>query len=93
MSAITWDIHKNKKLKTERGISFEEVLVCIENEQVSAVIENPSKNYKHQMAFVVALKGYVYYVPFVQEKESIADICPFFRSNNSYMLPLQSTCM
>ena len=31
MKRITWDPEKNKKLKRERGVSFEEVLLAIEN--------------------------------------------------------------
>ena len=71
MGSISWDIEKNNKLKVERGISFEEVLVCIENGQILTVIENPSKKYKDQKVFVIGIKDYFYYVPFVQQGEDI----------------------
>jgi len=71
MGKIYWDIAKNQKLKSERGISFEEILVCIENQQVLAIIENPGKKHKNQMVFVIELNKYVYYVPFVKDGDNI----------------------
>ena len=71
MGNIYWDPAKNQKLKTERDISFEEILVCIENQQVLAIIQNPSKKYKNQRIFVVELNNYVYYVPFVKAGDDL----------------------
>ncbi|MFH1093407.1 MAG: BrnT family toxin [Candidatus Omnitrophota bacterium] len=71
MERICWDSEKNKRLIAERGISFEEVFVCIENAQVVAIIENPAKRYKGQRVFVIKLNNYVYYVPFVKQGENI----------------------
>ncbi len=71
MGNIRWDAEKNKKLKTERGVSFEEVIVCIENRQALAIIENPGKKRKDQMVFVVELNNYIYYVPFVKNGDDI----------------------
>ena len=71
MRNIYWDPAKNQKLKEERCISFEEILVCIKNQQVLAIIQNPSKKYKNQKVFVVELNGYVYYVPFVKTGEGL----------------------
>ncbi|MFH1245635.1 MAG: toxin [Candidatus Omnitrophota bacterium] len=66
MGNIYWDSTKNQKLKSERDISFEEILICIENQQVLAIIQNPSKKYRDQSVFIVELNHYVYYVPFVK---------------------------
>lgn len=71
MKNIYWDSAKNQKLKTERNISFEEILVCIENQQVLAIIQNPSKKYKGQRVLVVELNNYVYYVPFVRTGDDL----------------------
>lgn len=71
MRRIYWDSAKNEKLKTERGISFEEILVCIENREVLAIIQNPSKKHSYQMAFVIGLNNYVYYIPFIEEGDDI----------------------
>ena len=71
MGNICWDPTKNQKLKTERGVSFEEVLACIENYQVLAIIRNPGKKYKNQKVFVIELNNYVYYVPFVKAGDDL----------------------
>ena len=71
MGNIRWDITKNEWLKIERGVSFEEVMACIENEQVLAIIENPSHKYERQRVFVVSIKNYIYYVPFVEDNEGV----------------------
>ena len=71
MGSIGWNIEKDKKLKAERGISFEQIVVCIESRQVLAIIENPGKKYKSQKVFVVELNDYIYYVPFVKDGENI----------------------
>lgn len=71
MGNIYWDPIKNLKLKAERGVSFEEILVCIENQQVLAIIKNPSKKYRNQRVFVVEINKYVHYVPFVKVGEDI----------------------
>lgn len=71
MGKIRWDLSKNQKLKTERGISFEEILVCIENHQVLAIIQNPNKKYKRQKVFIIGLNNYIYYVPFIEEGEDM----------------------
>ncbi len=68
---IQWDQEKNEKLKRERGISFEEIVVCIENRQVLAIIENPNKKYKGQKIFVCVLNNYIYYVPFTKCREGV----------------------
>ena len=71
MQKIQWDSGKNEKLKKERGISFEEVAVCIEYKQVLAIIEAPGKKHKGQKVLIVILNNYVYYVPFVKYNQGI----------------------
>lgn len=71
MGKIQWDKEKNERLKKERQISFEEIVVCIENQQVLAIMQNPSSKYKDQKVFVIGLKDYIYYVPFIQYEDDI----------------------
>jgi uncharacterized DUF497 family protein len=67
-----WNEEKNKQLKKERGIGFEEVFVAIENNKVLEVVDhhNPSR-YPRQSVAVVEIQGYAYLVPFVEEEEKI----------------------
>jgi len=43
MKTFNWDDEKNERLRIERGVSFEEVVFCIENGQILDVIEHPNK--------------------------------------------------
>ena len=64
-----WDNNKNELLKKNRSISFEQVLISIENDQIVDVIENPNqKKYKNQIFILVKINNYIYIVPaFISE--------------------------
>ena len=54
----------------ERGVSFEEVVFCIENDLLLDVLEHPDQNkYKGQKVYVVAIDNYAYIVPFVDHND------------------------
>jgi uncharacterized DUF497 family protein len=64
---FTWDNAKNEKLKTERGIGFEEVIFLIERGNLLDILEHPNRErYAGQRIFVVQRDDYVYLVPFVE---------------------------
>lgn len=71
MRRYVWDDSKNERLKEQRGVSFEEVVFCIENGGVLDVIEHPSDRYPGQNIYVIQIGDYVYMVPFIK-KESLA---------------------
>jgi len=59
-----WENDKNELLKQARNISFEQIVLSIENEQVVDVVEHPNqKKYKGQVFILVEHKNYVYVVP------------------------------
>lgn len=58
---------KNALLKAKRGISFDEVIAAIENDQVMDVIMHPNDiKYPDQEIMIVNIKSYIYMVPFVK---------------------------
>ncbi len=65
-----WDSEKNKKLRAERGLSFESIVAVIEQYGVLDDIENPSANFQHQRALVVAINDYAVVVPYVTDGET-----------------------
>ncbi len=68
MKIFNWNNDKNEKLKAERGVSFEKVVFCIENDRLLDIIEHPNKKkYKGQKMDVVKIDEYVYIVPFVDK--------------------------
>jgi hypothetical protein len=65
----TFSAEKNFTLKSERNISFEEVIAAIDNGQLLDIVEHPNPaKYANQRMYVVEVKGYIYLVPFVKEK-------------------------
>ena len=72
MKPIRWSEEKNQLLIMQRGLSFEMVLEKIENQEIIERRTHPdTKRYAHQFIFVVALDGYICYVPFVENEEEI----------------------
>ena len=60
-----WDELKNEFLKANRGISFERVLIAMENGDILAVLQNPNQiGYRNQMMYVLNIDGYAWVVPF-----------------------------
>lgn len=59
---------KNEQLKSERNISFEEIVLAICAEGLLDIVahSNPGR-YPNQRMFVVAVERYAYLVPFVEE--------------------------
>jgi len=63
-----WSEEKNNWLRTARGISFEEIVVAIEEGGILDILEhpNPSK-YEGQRLYVVSVDNYAWVVPFVEK--------------------------
>ncbi len=65
-----WSNDKNTTLKQERGISFERVVIAIEEDHLLDVLEHPNKDkYPNQYLLVVEIESYVYVVPCVVEQD------------------------
>ena len=59
-----WKEDKNNLLKKHRNISFEQIVLAIENKQIADVMEHPNKEkYKGQIFIMVELNNYIYVVP------------------------------
>lgn len=72
MKYFAWDNEKNEKLKTERGISFEEIVFHIERGDILDILENPNQEkYRDQRVFVIDIEGYAYLVPYLETKEEV----------------------
>lgn len=72
MKTFRWDAEKNKRLQSERGISFEAVIYAINAGKVLDVIEHPNQvKYPNQRIFVLEMSQYVYLVPFVENEEEL----------------------
>ena len=65
---FNWDTEKNKILKQKRNTSFEEIVICILENKIRAVLENPNRNkYPNQKLYLIEYNNYIYVVPFVRK--------------------------
>ena len=72
MKPYDWNEAKNIKLKSERSVSFEDILAAIDEKRVLETIEHPNKlPYGHQKMYVVRIEEYVYLVPYVEDDTKI----------------------
>ncbi len=88
MKIYDWSREKNRTLKTERGISFEEIVFHIENGDELEVYPHPNqKQYSNQMISVVAINGYAYLVPYVESDDCIflKTIIPSRKATKKYI--------
>lgn len=69
---IIWDEEKNKLLREQRGVSFEEILQAIEEGGILNIYKHPNtEKYPHQKMIEVLFKKYVWVIPFVEKEEEI----------------------
>jgi len=70
MKYFDWDAVKNEKLRAERGISFEDIVIAIEEGGLLAILEHPSHTkYPNQRVLIVQFEHYAYIVPYVEDEE------------------------
>lgn len=67
-----WNEEKNRMLKEERGISFDEIVEIIKKGGLLSDVQHPDKeNYPNQRVMYVDVSGYVYVVPYVINGEEL----------------------
>ena len=88
MKIIVWNNEKNKRLKKERGVSFEEVLFHIEHFGILDVLQHHSKDkYRGQRILVVEINEYAYLVPFIENEDELflKTIIPSRKATKKYL--------
>ena len=67
-----WDDAKNAKLRSERGIGFEDIVFHIERGDLLDILEHPTPSrYAGQLIFVSRHEDYACLVSFVEEQNAI----------------------
>jgi uncharacterized DUF497 family protein len=65
-----WNEEKNRQLKQRRGISFEEIVLCIQENRLVTVLEHSNEDrYPGQRLYLIEYKQRIYFVPFVENAE------------------------
>jgi uncharacterized DUF497 family protein len=88
MKPFRWDPVKNKTLMAERGVTFEQMTVAIENDGLLDLLKHPnSEKYPNQKVLVVEHDGYVYLIPFVEEDEYyfLKTVIPSRKATRDYL--------
>ncbi|MGA3292274.1 MAG: toxin [Candidatus Microgenomates bacterium] len=89
MKYYDWNKEKNRLLKAERDISFEEVYIAIESGGLLDIVKHPNqKKYPNQKMFVLNINNYVYLVPFVEDEEKVflKTIIPSRKATKKYIV-------
>lgn len=63
--AFDWSSEKNKWLKENRDITFDEIVCLINEGCLLAILNHPSRS--NQLILIVERDGYAYHVPCVEE--------------------------
>lgn len=88
MKYFNWNNEKNEKLKDERGICFEEIILAIENGNILDILEHTDQNkYKNQRIFVIKAHNYACLVPFIENETEIflKTIIPSRKATRKYL--------
>lgn len=89
MKPFRWNHDKNEVLKKDRSISFEEVVLAIEANGLLDELQHPNpEKYPNQSVLVVALDGYAYLVPYVEEQGYyfLKTVIPSRKATRDYLL-------
>ena len=88
MKYFSWNEEKNEVLRTERQVSFEDVVFFIDQGFLLDVLEHPNqKKYKGQKIFVVQMDDYAYLIPFIEDEREIflKTIIPSRKAKKKYL--------
>ncbi|MCK5871774.1 MAG: BrnT family toxin [Methylococcales bacterium] len=84
---IEWNEDKNKLLKQNRQVCFEDVEEAINNDGVlDIVLHHNQEKYSHQKILIVRINDYIHYVPFVEDDEKyfLKSIIPSRKHHSIY---------
>jgi hypothetical protein len=88
MKHYTWNVEKNRRLKDERNVSFEEVVFYIGRGCLLDIVEYPNQErYAGQRILIVNVRDYAYLVPFVETDREVflKTIIPSRRATRRYL--------
>ena len=72
MKRFDWSPDKNEELRTNRGITFEVIVLAVAGGGILDIIEHPNQaKYPAQRIFIVNLENYVFLVPFVETEDTV----------------------
>ena len=88
MKPVNWNSTKNQQMIAERGISFEGVVFYLQQGSLLDDIKHPNeKKYPNQRILVLDIDGYVYLVPYVEDRKEIflKTVIPSRKATKQYL--------
>lgn len=88
MKPFRWNVEKNEALQSERGVSFERIVVAIESDGLLDILAHPKpEKYPRQRVLVVACDNYACLVPFVEEADYffLKTVIPSRKATRDYL--------
>ncbi|MCL0042639.1 hypothetical protein M1N07_03085 [Thermodesulfovibrionales bacterium] len=88
MEVFQWKNEKNEWLKKNRGVSFEQVVILMEREDVLEIVNHPNQEkYPGQKIATIRINDYAYLVPYIQKSKTIflKTIIPSRKATNKYV--------
>ncbi|MEO0014715.1 MAG: hypothetical protein RLZZ535_3104 [Cyanobacteriota bacterium] len=88
MKVIRWNLAKNEKLKSQRGVSFEAVLAAMDRGDLLDDYIHPNQSqYPNQRLLVVQIQGYAYIVPYIETESELflKTIIPSRKATKQYL--------
>lgn len=88
MEHYKWDSAKNEKLKVERGVSFEQIVIQIERGNIHDVYTHPNQMlYPNQQILFIEIDNYCFIVPFVENESGryLKTIIPSRKATKRYL--------
>ena len=88
MNYYRWNHEKNRKLKEERGIAFEQVVMHIEMGDLLDVLKHPNQErYPNQQLLIIEINNYAYLVPFIEDENGrfLKTIIPSRKATRDYL--------
>ena len=88
MKPINWNPTKNQQLIAERGISFEDIVLYLQQGELLDEIDHPNgEKYSHQHAFIINIDDYVYLVHYVENRKELflKTVIPTRKATKQYL--------
>ena len=86
MKYFDWNVIKNEKLRSERNICFEDIVIAIDEGKIIDIVAN--KNFPKQKIFIIEVNDYAYLVPFIEDEKKIflKTIIPSRKATKKYLI-------
>lgn len=88
MKYCDWDEEKNEWLKEERSVSFEDVVIALDQDGELDRIDHPDpKKYPNQKILIIKIENYAFLVPYVEDEEKVffKTIIPSRKATKKYL--------